>query len=798
MLTMRGPIKLQIGAGLAVTSDGFCQRLQANYDLLRARYTPKDLLFLLTAPPELPENQGSMTTLVTQNNLTDRSSVVVDVVNHVVNRILLDGSSRFTYQDQVYITSVLNRLGITQVETFMEQVRQLRTQNESVVRLTELYHQQLRQLVLRQAAGEATPKLPLPASRADADNAPGGAPPAPALHTQIFQRLDTAQIYETVHAFQKSYVESPQALQHNQLRLAEHLRISNLLQLNQLKQQVYADGSVTQMTHLNHFETGGLLPPPESADEVLSQAAVSALVNVVDRTVVERLRHTATRRDNWLQLSRAIHQTAESTLSRFETYHSQGITALLEQQETTLPGRTFYGCELREFYEFYRQVHTEQAQSLPQLPPISPSLTQLTHLLSAQAEELPPEAAAKVRTEILRQRLTEATRELSSQTVLEQMFPLRPAAQPRRTDSAAGDGPLPPQTFVFHTPGQTAAAEAPAWASSQPPPTPSLAVPPPPAMVQHVPISAEEAEQTNPELLLQELSRIEQRNRTMMQTVQQAQLSRTLPSLPTPDPARTMHDALRALTQPEAVLRELEDKLPTTSMAHAQLPAQLQAIMQQADPATRTLYETLLRYGENPEAVLAQGYLRPGNPGALNAQLQLAVAEQQAQWPADPAAAATADAPFSQAAPLTLEYAQQHIVRETERVHDQSQQILQQLQQLPLRRQATAQAPAGPPPAVSFVHKQAQTQIDEELLEQLQTNTSRTVKTTDTSEVVTRQQSHQTEHLVQEQQLVTETTQDITALINRTLAKQMRTISDQVYHQMEKRLQTERSRRGRL
>ena len=45
---------------------------------------------------------------------------------------------------------------------------------------------------------------------------------------------------------------------------------------------------------------------------------------------------------------------------------------------------------------------------------------------------------------------------------------------------------------------------------------------------------------------------------------------------------------------------------------------------------------------------------------------------------------------------------------------------------------------------------------------------------------------------------MTETVEDSTALVNRTLAGQMKTISDQVYRQMEKRLQLERSRRGRM
>ena len=49
-----------------------------------------------------------------------------------------------------------------------------------------------------------------------------------------------------------------------------------------------------------------------------------------------------------------------------------------------------------------------------------------------------------------------------------------------------------------------------------------------------------------------------------------------------------------------------------------------------------------------------------------------------------------------------------------------------------------------------------------------------------------------------EHKVVTQTTEDITELVNRTLSRQMKTISDQVYRQMEKRLQSERNRRGRF
>ena len=57
---------------------------------------------------------------------------------------------------------------------------------------------------------------------------------------------------------------------------------------------------------------------------------------------------------------------------------------------------------------------------------------------------------------------------------------------------------------------------------------------------------------------------------------------------------------------------------------------------------------------------------------------------------------------------------------------------------------------------------------------------------------------HQVEIRDQTSKVVTQTTEDITALVNRTMARQMNAITDKVYRQMERKLQMERSRRGRL
>lgn len=865
MLTLRDPIQLQIGAGLAVHADGFCQRIAGNYDLMRARFAPKDLLFLMTAPPELPDTQPSMTTLVAQTNLTDASSVVVDVVNHVVNRILLDGSSHFTYQDQVYITTVLNRLGITQVEPFIRQVRLLRTQTESVSRLNCLYREQLQQLVLRQAAGEPVPQLPLPVTDSTGEVSARDQEPSQSLYAQIFNRLDTARIYASVHAFHRSYSIGGDVIQNQTFRLAEQLRVSQQLQLSQLKQQIYQSDAV-DLQHINHYETGELLEPPENPEAVLTQAAAAALVNVVDRAVTTRLMRQTHQRDQWLRLERAVRQTAENTLVRFETYHRDGPPLRQQAPDVTLqPGRSFYLQELHQFYDFYRHLHTEQAATLPPLPSLTLTQTQLIQQLQAQIEtdaaypvidsqplrqmtqltqelasqtiwehlssqqsEIPAEKSplsppqlimdqtqksqqseepqqntegvrtATVAPHLIQQQLTQLTRELASQTILEQMFPLRPAqAAAKALFPLPGDAPITAQTLIYHT-----AEQQPIQLLPEPSmherlvQTQETAVPPPAPMVQRQSPDSETVEASSAQTLQEELTRIDRQNRTLLQTLKE-QLPQTSPALPRPDPRRTMSEALRALQSPETVLREYFSAPSAPTMTHTEIPPEIQTILQHADPATRTLYETVLRYQRDPEAVLSQGLLRQGNLGSLNAALK------QAEVPAAVELTHEQHELYRELSPQQANSASSEDTsnsmaqQQTRQFHQQSELVLEYLQQLPDVRQTVVHTQSAPPSSVHIVHKQAQMELDETFLEQLQQRQTQTVLKTQSSEN-TVHQHHKVEQIEHQNQVVTQTTEDITALINRTLSRQMRTITDQVYHQMEKRLQNERSRRGRF
>ena len=106
------------------------------------------------------------------------------------------------------------------------------------------------------------------------------------------------------------------------------------------------------------------------------------------------------------------------------------------------------------------------------------------------------------------------------------------------------------------------------------------------------------------------------------------------------------------------------------------------------------------------------------------------------------------------------------------------------------------QADMSPAP-LPLVHKTEQHAVSEELLEQLEQQ-RQTVRQLEQTQVTEKQERVETQQIEQTQRTTVERmSEDVTELINRTLARQLGTISDKVYSQMEKRLRMERVRRGR-
>lgn len=904
MLTLKEPIKLNITDGFTTVSEAFYERITGNYGLMSSNITPKELLFFLSAPTELPEELGGMTTIGIQNNITDKRAITMDVVNNVLNRILLAQTNRFTYQDQVYIDSVLNKLGITDVSLFMKQINKLTDEHTNVRELTSLYREALK---LRESS-------PLPEETAVATKAPSvpsgseAYVPQPRyyLHSQIYERLETSTIYNIVNSFQQDQSHFFGSFHKNELKIAEQLSISNMLTLSELKEQVVQGGALTLRHTVNHFELGDILPQPQTEGDVLSQAAAAAIVSTVEHVLVQQLRNGAKSQSLWLKLENSLSETVENTISRFQSYHSGKAIYLHNDVDLSLDTTKVYKNEvevLRELIAIRQELSTFRSGSLSEEAALTltPLLLQQLHegdisemfqegdsiteshksLIIRQdgeaserlivkgevskdvdipilptypkSSELPAhtpvpiqhsdkdaeDSTSKIptiirdkhRTAISSREVSELTRQfLTRETEHTTMPAPRPLPLPSfelkipktareidlEYDIRAGsellremiyreqevqqlvpedahrttNAPMPiseslrtiwERTVLSNSVvtnqevcrdksvniTNTTSFDQPLVFSPEPAPAPEEFAP---AEVTH-PLSDAEA---SPELIAQELTEINRRNRERFEAVQGVRAEKIAERIPVPDAKKTMSDALRALESPEAVISELlNSPIPFEHRDKPQSP-EAEAYLAGADPGTRRLFEAIMQYERDPRAAIEEGILQIGNLGELNA-------------------VTAAHAPLVQESLLET----QKLHRETTKLNEQTDTLLEHYLEAPTKRQVLSNEPSQMK-KISLVHKLEQAGISDELLERFeQQRTSQNVIQT-VSEDITRHEVHEIAQNDINTQVVAQTTEDITQLVNRTLSKQMNAISDKVYHQMEKRLQTERSRRGRF
>ena len=139
MLTIHTPIALTVDPSMLRIKDSFSQRLTGNYSLIGNGIEPEDMLHFVSQPPEVYLAEGGMTALVDNNNIYENRNLKFEVINNVLNRVLVSDTYQMTYQDRVFIESVLKKMGITDVREFISHVQNYKQEAKNINRLTELY-----------------------------------------------------------------------------------------------------------------------------------------------------------------------------------------------------------------------------------------------------------------------------------------------------------------------------------------------------------------------------------------------------------------------------------------------------------------------------------------------------------------------------------------------------------------------------------------------------------------------------------------------------------------------------------
>ena len=192
MITTTSPIELKT-AGFTIKNRGFDERIRGNYMLMGARYADQTFTHMVNTPPEILIAEGSENVSNTLNSSYVFSNVSQTVINNAVNRILISADMALNYQDRVFISSVLSKLGIKDERRFMEEVKTLLSETKNTMELTNLYvdnADEIRELI--RIAKEEQPQKAKAKKQKEEESYENR------LYMNIFNRLKTGLIYQII------------------------------------------------------------------------------------------------------------------------------------------------------------------------------------------------------------------------------------------------------------------------------------------------------------------------------------------------------------------------------------------------------------------------------------------------------------------------------------------------------------------------------------------------------------------------------------------------------------------------
>lgn len=687
MLTIHTPIELTVNPSILQLNDNFTQRLTGNYKMIGNSLEPEDMLHFMSEPPEVYLAEGGMTALIDNKTIYENQNLKMDVINNVLNRILVSDTYDMTYQDQVFIESILKKIGVTDVKEFIHQIQNIRQEMKNVNRLTDLYWSESKALSQLLEYRQEQAKRTIKPGEEDAED--GGAAQL-WLHQSIMNRLQTGAVYQELRNYLSATVNHHNTIGGSEMQISEQTVTAQNILLNKLKNYTTMEEQPLVYHYINTYEMGDETQVNESHTQTVSQMVQAVLLNALHQMYAIRTQELLTQDNVWYELAGAIYQAAENTYQRFEAYHGRSYISKRDADTYSKTVQQYQRNEIQAIEQFFTENRADIVNRIGDRLPDAEMVYQEMDAQEAEQEDLsyqsqPQQNIENVqKTEIHGQQIQSLTRQ--------------------------------------------------------------------------------------EQLLKQQLEQINQNNIRNSQFLQQ--LSET--PIESREGGRinresAKRDALRALTQPQEVLLSYLESQTREEQREAVTHEHLTKIFGRD---TVKIFETLEKYQKTPELMTASGQVVPDAAGMLIRDINLQNQEKQ----------------------MELVHNTQELLAET--VHEtQTTQVLheylpQQVKQIRRETQANVSR-------IELLHRQEETTLEEEMLEEIrglhrntrvqnEQITEQVIESSTTQEIinnrVTEFQARQNEELAR--------------IISDKVQHQLGDLSEQVYGKLEKRMDTERRRRG--
>ena len=312
MLTIREPITLKTGRPIQGIRQDMAERMAANYGLMNLSIRKEELLHITSQPAEIYFADSENFQILTNINNQNQQEIRLDVINNLMNRIMVAQTENFTYQDTVYISNVLRKLGIRDEKTFMKQVFALQNEHKETRQLLKSYEKNqevLQQLLktegVQEKAVENEQQILTEKERRYY------------IHDEIFKRLETGKIYQDMRQFSKSYLHESSQIYPTEMQVAEQTKAAQSFLLQDIKNEIM--GQTASFYYLSNNQYEYLQEITEEMTlELEEQISAAILLNLAEQSYMLRQNRIEENNHYWYSIAKSLFQTSENTWKRYE------------------------------------------------------------------------------------------------------------------------------------------------------------------------------------------------------------------------------------------------------------------------------------------------------------------------------------------------------------------------------------------------------------------------------------------------------------------------------------------------
>ncbi|MCR5431658.1 MAG: hypothetical protein K6E95_03780 [Lachnospiraceae bacterium] len=342
MLTIKTNMEYKSLVPICGRSNPLSEKIMGEYELMRADFEPEELLHLITSSPDIYYNEGPVTNLISENRVTNNQKIKLDVINNMINRIMFSGTVKPTYRDTVYVENVLRKLGITDVKQFLRQVNLTINEDNATTRLLELYNDSVQELrTVTMAVAEENKKK---AAEKKTEEKREKEENEPALYNEIFKRLETAVIYSELYNIKNTVINNNRPVSPEQLENAGEDKFARNVLLSVFRNYVRNEQIPLTYRNYNIYEEGGPGDTITTKSNISNLISSAVLLNHIDKAYRLYSNSIQGERNEWFDYSRSFFGSEKDTIERIRErvyngenvyVYDRNLLELSKEQKTT-------------------------------------------------------------------------------------------------------------------------------------------------------------------------------------------------------------------------------------------------------------------------------------------------------------------------------------------------------------------------------------------------------------------------------------------------------------------------------